>query len=261
VTQEDATNLLIEWMRDPEYLRDHSIYGYDVYLPSLVRAYIKNQGVQQTELENQFREIIDIFYPSAWELCRRGILRPGINSYLAQETADGSAGNGYSVTPFGRTWLKESDQDNYVPTEPERFGQLLEPFRERFGPGFYERAQQAVRCYGAHAYLACCAMCGAASESIILATAMVKSGNEKEILKIYRSASGRTKTENLIIGQLRSNLKRECQGYSSLVKYWRDESSHGTISSIKDNEAFTSLALLLRFAKFVDDNWVELTSN
>jgi hypothetical protein len=30
-------------------------------------------------------------------------------------------------------------------------------------------------------------------------------------------------------------------------------------SGIKDNEAYTSLALLLRFAIFVNQNWAELT--
>lgn len=52
-----------------------------------------------------------------------------------QSTDVGNAGSGYSITAFGRQWLKEPEGDVFVPTEPERFAQLLEPFRERFGAG------------------------------------------------------------------------------------------------------------------------------
>ncbi len=45
-----------------------------------------------------------------------------------------------------------------------------------------------------------------------------------------------------------------------LLKYWRDEAAHGKASNIKEEEAFTSLGLLLRFAMFMDNNWNELTA-
>jgi hypothetical protein len=257
MNQEDATNLLIQWLRSPNH-GGWSSYGYEVYLPAMIREHLRSQGIQHHEQENNLREMIPHFYAAAWDLCRRGILRPGVHSYMAQATADGSAGNGYSITPFGEKWLSESERDDYVPTEPGRFAKMLEPFRNRFGPGFYERAQEAVRCYGAHAYLACCAMCGGASESIILALAIAKK-SEEEVLKAYASSNGRSRVENMVIGQANNFIQREYQGYSSLLKYWRDESAHGKISEINDNEAYTSIALLLRFAKFADDNWNILT--
>ena len=61
----------------------------------------------------------------------------------------------------------------------------------------------------------------------------------------------------MIIGQASNYLKREYHGYSSLLKYWRDESAHGRVSGINDNEAHTSMDLLLRFA---NDNWDEITA-
>jgi len=64
----------------------------------------------------------------------------------SQSAEPGSAGSGYSVTPFGTQWLSESNADLFVPTEPERFGGLLDPFKNRFGPAFHERAQEAIRC-------------------------------------------------------------------------------------------------------------------
>lgn len=255
--QEDAITLLIAWMRDPQYLKGHSSYGYDVYLPSLIRAHLRITGTPHENVEPELGRIIPVFYAAAWELCRRGIIRPGINSYTAQATQDGSAGNGYSITPFGRQWVDEHDRDDFVPTEPQRFAEMLKPFKERFGPGFYERAQEAIRCYGAHAYLACCAMCGGAAESIILSIAITKK-DEASILKTYSSSGGRGRVEKIITANLNEYQKREYQGYTNLIKYWRDESSHGKKSDIQDNEAFTSIALLLRLAKFVNDNWNNL---
>ena len=259
IAYEDAMQLLVRWLRNPDH-GTFSRYGYDVYLPSLVRIYLRQQGAHSGEGERQEHEIISDFYAPAWDLCRRGILRPGIRTYGAQATDDGNAGNGYSITPFGRQWLSETGHDTFVPTEPERFAQMLARFRDRFGPGFQERGQEAIRCYGAHAYLACCAMCGAAAESVLLATAIANTGNEEQVLRDYATASGRRRVENLILGQAQRALQEEYRGYASLLKYWRDEASHGRASAITDNEAYTALALLLRFAMFVNDHWNELTT-
>ena len=154
--------------------------------------------------------------------------------------------------------LEEADHDNFVPTEPERFGHLLERFKTRLGAGFHQRAQEAVRCYGAHAYLACCVMCGAATESILLTVAS-RLKDEADVLKLYRTGSGRQRVENLIIGKRSERLKREFRGFTVLLNYWRDEAGHGTASEISDDEALTSITMLLRFAHFADDHWDELT--
>jgi hypothetical protein len=55
-------------------------------------------------------------------------------------------------------------------------------------------------------------------------------------------------------------LRNEYAGYTTLLKYWRDLAAHGRASGLKDNEAYTSLALLLRFAIFVNERWTELTT-
>ena len=135
---------------------------------------------------------------------------------------------------------------------------MLRPFAQRFGPGFQERAQEAVRCYGAHAYLACCVMCGAATESIVLAIAIAKR-DEETVLAAYRTAQGRSRVENMIIGQASKGMQTEFKNYTVLLKYWRDEAAHGRKSDISDNEAFTSLAILLRFAHYAHDHWGDLT--
>lgn len=255
--QADATTLLIGWLQSPDH-GNYGSYGYDVYLPNLIRMYLTKNGIQHDQFEQKLRTMMPALYAAAWDLCRRGVLRPGIHSYNAQATADGASGNGYSFTPFGRQWLAESNKDSFVPTEPERFAEMLSPFKDLFGPAFHERAQEAIRCYGAHAYLACCGMCGAAAESVLLATAIEKA-DEVTVLTQYNRSSGRKHVENLIFGKSRQELQKEYSGYSTLLKYWRDQASHGHTSRIQDNEAYTSLALLLRYVHFSKDNWSELT--
>ena len=102
-------------------------------------------------------------------------------------------------------------------------------------------------------------MCGAAAESILLALAIEKKGDEEETLRLYRSAQGRKRIIDSLIGSKDQRTKDEFSSFASLLNYWRDESSHGTASEIRENEAFTSLSLLLRFAMFAENNWGQLT--
>ena len=259
ITLEDALAFVVERLRDDVRNRAASLgdYGYEFYVPNAMRDYYRRVVKRDLQRGREEDAVAPPFLNAAWELCRRGVLRPGVMSLNAQSTLEGSAGCGYCVTPFGRTWLGEPG-NIFVPTEPERFAQLLEPYRERFGPGFHERAQQAMRCYDAHAYLACCAMCGAAAESVLLATACEKIGVEKAT-KLYLSGSGRSRLDKLLLGQVEERLRRDIQASSGLLNYWRDSSAHGRALDIADNEAFSSLAILLRLASLVTENWSALT--
>ena len=129
-----------------------------------MRAWLQANGIPFHEADTYLPEISRHFYSAAWELCTRGILRPGVTEYGAQSTQDGSGGNGYSVTPFGRQWLSETDRDIFVPTESGLFSEMVAPFAPIFGAGFHERANEAIRCYGAHAYL--CGFAAGRSSSI-----------------------------------------------------------------------------------------------
>jgi hypothetical protein len=225
-----------------------------------MRKYLEDvAGLRDPYGEEYLERISPSFYAAAWSLCHRGILRPGVTRYMAQATDDGSGGNGYSVTPWGHEWLQEPGEFDYVPVEPGRFAQLLDRFSPRFGPGFRERAHEAMRCYGANAHLACCAMCGAAAESILIRLAVQKSSDEPQIMKEYLAAGGRGRVENRVLGRQDKRVQEEMRGYLSLLKYWRDATSHGRVTGITDNEAYTSLAILLRLAQFSDERWDELT--
>jgi hypothetical protein len=253
--EEDAFHFIVRALRDTTENLEN--YGYKVYLPKVFDVYLKKVcGFQDRDNQGVYRQIAPAFYAAAWELCRRGVLRPGVMNFHGQET---EYVNGYTVTPAGMKWLKDAGQYDYVPIEPGRFSKLLDSFSPRFGAGFQERSQEAIRCYGTNAYLGCCAMCGAAAESILLAVAISKDGDKDKIEKLYLASGGRGRIEKLILGSQSDNIQNECRGYLSLLKYWRDLTAHGRASGITDGEAYTSLAFLLRFAQFVNDRWNEMT--
>lgn len=260
VSEEDAFHFIVRVLRENFIPDMGSSYGYDLYLPNIVMHYLISVAKRShAEAQRDYRATSPAFLTAAWELSRRGVLRPGVKAIGQQATDEGSAGAGFSVTSAGRKWLKEAGQYDFVPIEPQRFSKLLDSFTPRFGPGFQERSQDAIRCYGANVYLACCAMCGAAAESILLAVAIAKEGDADKVERLYLASGGRRKVENLILGQQPKPIQEEFLGYLSLLKYWRDAASHGRRSGIADNEAYTALAVLLRFAQFANDRWTDLT--
>jgi len=259
--EEDAILIIVEWfLSDRPGSSCH--YGYDLYIPNLIQEHLEltQPRLDRIQVARLRDELFPVFANAAWTLCRRGILRPGVSRYMTQATEQGSSGSGFSLTPFGDEWIRDTEHHLFVPTEPGRFAHMLEPFRDRFGLGFHQRAQAAVCCYGANIYLACCAMCGAAAESILLATAIACVKSETKVLNAYASARGRSRVEQMVINRVVDPLKVDFLNHTRLISYWRDESAHGKLSNISENEAFTSLALLLRFALFVNQNWDTLTS-
>jgi hypothetical protein len=65
-----------------------------------------------------------------------------------------------------------------VSGDPSRMSELFAVFATTYGPGFMQRASEAIRCHRTSNYLAACVMAGAAAESILLAVAM-ESGRMK----------------------------------------------------------------------------------
>ena len=179
---EIAFEFIVRWLRDgrPSV---YNTYGYDVYLTEVLRHYVMTvRGVEDPNAcMRPMRTVSPHFYAAAWEMARRGILRPGVTGQGVQGTDEGQDGEGFSLTPAGRKWLDESGHYEFVPVVPGRFASQLSALENRFGPGYEERAQEAVRCYSALAYMACCAMCGAAAESIVLAIAIAKTGDAESV--------------------------------------------------------------------------------
>ena len=183
-------------------------------------------------------------------------MRPSVHFFEGQHgIADGS---GYSLTTLGRRWIDEHSGEPLL-AGPDRISRLFEKLSTRFGSGFLQRASEAARCHAFGQYVACCAMCGAAAESIPLAVAIAKRGDENGILKIYRAANGRRQVIDSVVGQLRASLAEHFRSATSLLSFWRDEAAHGLASTISEVEAYTALGRLIAFAQLATDNWDELT--
>jgi hypothetical protein len=172
-----------------------------------------------------------------------------------QGSADGS---GYSLTAQGQRWIKKRELSALF-AGPDRISRLFERLSARLGSAFLQRATEAAHCHALGVYVASCAMCGAAAESILLAVAIKKTGNESAVLALYRTASGRQKVINSIIGQARQPIAEPFRSAMGLLSYWRDDAAHGLASTISEIEAHEAVARLLRFAQFTTDNWDELT--
>lgn len=246
-THEDAVRTIIDFLRNPPK-HDYGDFGYELYVDSLLLIFCKKEyGLDHNHSHHIIDKLFPLFVDGCWELCRRGILRPFPRDRSGQGTTRGA---GFSNTAFGRQWLQEKDFDDYVPTEPDRFAKMLEPYSHLFGKGFQERAQEAVRCYNAHAYLACCAMAGAAAETILVTVS--------DTLLITRTKNEPiTKTREKIISKSVTGIKERLIAYSDIVKYWRDEGMHHENWETRSEKAYISLAMLLRLAMFAREQWFE----
>ena len=168
---DDALAFIVEYVKSGQ--KDDAYFGYEIYLSRIVEAYLKGTGnwppaLQYAQDHPQNRELSTAFFEAAWELCRRGVLRPSVRFLGKQGRADGS---GYSITAQGRLWIEKQTAEILI-GGPDRISQLFEKFTQKFGSAFLQRASEAAHCHAFGVYLACCAMCGAGAESILLAAAI-----------------------------------------------------------------------------------------
>jgi hypothetical protein len=155
--------------------------------------------------------------------------------------------------------VSEAAEGEYTPAELGQIYAIVMKSEALFEPGYHYRAKEAVRCHQASCYLACCAMCGAAAESILVAAAVAKSKDRDGTLKEYSAAGGRGRLENRLVGNKDKTLQESFRAYLSILKYWRDASVHSDATEIGEDEAFVALLLLMRFGILVSDNWDTLT--
>jgi hypothetical protein len=196
------------------------------------------------------------FYDTVWELCRLGVLRPGEFAPLGMGHPK-MFGDSYVITSFGRTWLQEAKQRPFI--DVGRLAQLLGSFSPKFGDGYAQRATESVKTYRTANWLAACVMAGAAAESILIAAAVAKSGDEKQVLATYNGASGRSRTTKLVSHGVRPSIQHHFESALQVLHYWRDSASHGVATSLGEIDANASLMQLLRLAQFAEKYWGQLT--
>ena len=277
IQQEDALNYLIDELAKVPSLgfrraRDRQPHGSDIWIDLVAGKFWQESralGVLAMAIDDK-EPYVAPFYDAAWELCRRGVLRPGAavaagqthtSHITSQPPSAPFFGDGFSLTAWGREWVKKSKSERQsMPADAGRLTQVLDQFRSRFGDGYAQRSAEAVSDWHAGNYLSACVMVGAAAESILLAAAIAKVGDEAKVLAIYKSARGRDQT----IKQIRDGTDKVLGDRFGLalgiLSYWRDEAAHGTASNIGEVDAHEALSRLLGLARLTNDNWVKLTT-
>lgn len=248
---DEAIAILIELLRNERAGQ----YGYDLYARNGAEA----AALRLHRQDHQARErsaiaLMPVFFDAAWELCRRGIVRPGVRRANDQAVPEG----GYSLTGPGRAAIAEMDATGILLAQPGSLAATLAAYRDRFGEGFHQRALEAIKCRNAEAWLGCCAMVGAAAESVLLAIAIAKIGNEAEILTTYRQARGRQKVLNLIVGRANAQRQGTLTTFAAIVSLWRDDAAHGQASPLSTANADEALRQLLHMCQWIDREWAEL---
>jgi hypothetical protein len=237
--------------RDADLYLPDTIWNF--WLPRLDRSSGKYMSINELEQERMIP-----FYDAVWELCRLGVLRPGEFAPLGMAHPK-MFGDSYVITSFGRTWLQEAKLRPFI--DMSRLAQLLSTFSSRFGDGYAQRATESVKTYRTANWLAASVMAGAAAESILIALAVAKSGDERRVLKTYNGPSGRAATTKMVLDGVRASVQQHLENALLVLHYWRDSASHGVSSSITEIEAHASLMQLLRLAQFADKNWDPLPAS
>jgi hypothetical protein len=232
-------------------------HGGDLWIPHVVQGYWQSrpEQVASEELQDQH---FQPFYDAAWELCRIGVIRPGEFAPRGWATDAGLfSGDTFSITKFGRAWLKDASQRPIA--DPSRLSHVLQGFADRFGGGYAQRATEAVKTYRTGNYLAACVMSGAAAESILLALATTKIGDEAKVLVEYNTTGGRRRLTKRVSNNVSSALATQLEAALQPLGHRHDGAGHATMTTVSEVEAHIGLTDLLRLAQFVHDHWAELT--
>lgn len=271
ISFEDAIAKTTVWLREEFATRANSYRhahdpGFQFSIRSLISAQLRAENDARTaKLElrpivTQFDEASNTspYIAAVWELVRRGILVPGL-----RRTEHGlleSSGTEFRITEYGERFLEADSTGTVLPSEHGRFMRHLESHAHRFRSSYVARASEALACYRATVFYACCAMCGAAAESILLSLSIAQAGNEDAVLRDYRTSQGTSKLIRRLSAQKNSVLHQRLEQFHDIIKYWRDEAAHAMSGQIDEEQAFISLLLLLRLARFADERWDELVS-
>ncbi|WP_141340251.1 hypothetical protein [Bradyrhizobium sp. USDA 3458] len=259
IQSEQAFEYLIQQLAQiPPNIGRHSLVALryaHLYMPDVVSRFWQTR-TSGTPIADLSDEHYTVFYDAAWELARIGVLRPGRVAPRNMDTAN-DFGDHWSITKFGFEWLEKASLRPFL--DMSRMSQVLAGFVPQFGAGFGQRAVEAVRTYRTTNYLASCSMAGAAAESILLAAAIAKSGDEAKTLKMYESSGGRARVTTYVTGQATSSVQRKFVAALHILHYWRDDAAHGQQTTISEVEAYSAISELLRLAQFVSDQWADLT--
>lgn len=104
---DEALNYILKWLREPGPAM-HGQHGYHATIVSLAEHYVREvlgkQHPDTVENEDTY-SVSTALYDAAWELARRGIVRPSVQNSFMQFAAYNAAGGGFTLTAIGAEWL------------------------------------------------------------------------------------------------------------------------------------------------------------
>ena len=111
ISVDDALNYILRRLRregPAKFDRD----GFDFWVSDYTTCYLEEVlGVKpRPPIEDQRTyDASPPFFDAAWELSRRGVLRPSVRHSFMQWAARYSTGGGYTLTEIGAEWLAGLD--------------------------------------------------------------------------------------------------------------------------------------------------------
>lgn len=254
LTLDEAVAFLIARVRTRLAAGDRD-YGYDLQVNNALQDYLASfpYGASRDQVE---RSLYPTLAEAAWELCKRGILRPGIATLGGQGL---DIGHGYSVTIAGREWLSSGASEDFLLMQPGSLATSLRKHADLFGRGFEQRVHEALVCRDVQAWLSCCAMAGAAAEAILIALALKIVGDEKKVFSIYNSRSGRHELLKVVRRSWKEHDAQQLNTMMKIVAYWRDDAAHGGFIDVSQATAEEALRQLLHLSLWVGRDWARLT--
>ena len=111
ISVDDALNFIVTKLRTEgpaRFDRD----GFDFWVSDYTTRYLEEvMGVKpRPPIEDQRTyDASPPFFDAAWELSRRGVLRPSVRHSFMQWAARYSTGGGYTLTEIGAEWLAGLD--------------------------------------------------------------------------------------------------------------------------------------------------------
>lgn len=109
LSTDDALNYILQSLR-VQGPASHGQNGYHVTVTSLATRYVREVLARKhpDPVENEDTYAVSIaLYDAAWELARRGVVRPSVHTSFMQWDAFHAAGGGFTLTAVGAEWLAQ----------------------------------------------------------------------------------------------------------------------------------------------------------
>ena len=139
-SQEDFLAFALELLRS-SHRPHYGDRGCDYYAQSIAHAWCRQHERSHLGEPRGAREdqIVAVAVETAWELVRRGFLRPGGTSYPDANAGDPGR---FTLTARGREWLATADASHFVIMQPGALLRALAAFQDQFGDGFEQRSMK-----------------------------------------------------------------------------------------------------------------------